>query len=179
MEELRHELMVTKASERYNAEYARAFELERNKALEELAYVRLQRDKLLEITWLDLPGEPDESTARWRELFEAGWVRRVEAAAEQGGATNHIRDKQFAPAHGSASERTLRACPFCGGAAEIDTQQGYRAMRTGNIGTSIAIYCTKCPASMSICREDVPDIEPEWLVGEWNRRADEGKTPNV
>lgn len=42
----------------------------------ELAYVKLQRDALLEITWLDLPDEPTESIAKWRELFGKGWVRR-------------------------------------------------------------------------------------------------------
>jgi predicted secreted protein len=44
----------------------------------ELAYLKLQRDALLDITWLDLPGEPDESTAKWREQFNKGWVRREE-----------------------------------------------------------------------------------------------------
>jgi hypothetical protein len=42
----------------------------------ELAYVKLQRDALLRITWLDLPDEPSESTAKWQELFNEGWVRR-------------------------------------------------------------------------------------------------------
>lgn len=48
----------------------------KSELLAELAYVRLQRDALLEITWLDLPAEPCESTARWRELFAQGWERR-------------------------------------------------------------------------------------------------------
>jgi hypothetical protein len=42
----------------------------------ELAYITLQRNKLLEMTWLDLPSEPDESTAKWKEEFEKGWTRR-------------------------------------------------------------------------------------------------------
>ncbi len=45
----------------------------------ELAYVRLQRDALLDMTWLDLPAEPSESTAEWRRLFAEGWVRRAAA----------------------------------------------------------------------------------------------------
>lgn len=53
---------------------------------EELAYVKLQRDALLDITWLDLPADPCESTARWRELFNAGWVRRAETASDPKGA---------------------------------------------------------------------------------------------
>lgn len=47
----------------------------------ELAYMKLQRDALLDITWLDLPGEPSESIAKWREQFSSGWQRKVEVAA--------------------------------------------------------------------------------------------------
>lgn len=42
----------------------------------ELADVRFQRDRLLEMTWLDLPAEPCESTVKWKAEFEKGWVRR-------------------------------------------------------------------------------------------------------
>lgn len=49
-------------------------EIERLKAEE--AYLRLQRDSLLEMTWMDLPDEPSESTARWKEEFEKGWARK-------------------------------------------------------------------------------------------------------
>lgn len=48
----------------------------RDRAMEELAYVKLQRDKLLEITWLDTPDDPHESTKRWAEEFAKGWIRR-------------------------------------------------------------------------------------------------------
>lgn len=102
----------------------------------------------------------------------------VPEAGEQSGAPGPEPRKGLGAVNGSASELTLRACPFCGGGAELDTQQPYRNMTTGNVRTAVAIYCTKCSASMSVCREDVPDIEPEWLAGEWNRRTDEGKTPN-
>lgn len=51
------------------------------RANEEMAYLRLQRDALLEMTWLDLPSEPNESTKRWREQFEAGWTRKDAALA--------------------------------------------------------------------------------------------------
>lgn len=43
----------------------------------ELAYMTLQRDALLSITWLDGPGEPIESTQQWREQFTKGWERRA------------------------------------------------------------------------------------------------------
>ena len=42
----------------------------------EMAYTILQRDALLEMTWLDLPGEFDESISQWKKEFEKGWERR-------------------------------------------------------------------------------------------------------
>lgn len=57
-------------------ELSEALEAEKNHLRAELAYVRLQRDALLRITWLDLPDEPHESTARWQEQFEKGWERK-------------------------------------------------------------------------------------------------------
>lgn len=43
----------------------------------ELACVKFQRDALLEMTWLDLPAEPDEeSTKEWKRLFDEGWERK-------------------------------------------------------------------------------------------------------
>lgn len=53
------------------------------KLKEKLAYLHLQRDALLEITWLDLPGEPHESTERWKEEFNKRWVGRSDLEAEQ------------------------------------------------------------------------------------------------
>lgn len=42
----------------------------------ERADLKFQRDALLEMTWLDLPAEPHESTAKWKAEFEKGWVRK-------------------------------------------------------------------------------------------------------
>lgn len=53
-----------------------SLETQLNKIKAEFAYVRLQRDALLEIAWLDLPSEPSESIAKWREEFEKGWERK-------------------------------------------------------------------------------------------------------
>lgn len=36
-----------------------------------------QRDALLEITWLDMLGDPTESIEEWREEFSKGWERKV------------------------------------------------------------------------------------------------------
>lgn len=66
----------------------------------------------------------------------------------------------------------IRDCPFCGGTAEIDTRQGYRSLE-GEIGSAIAVYCVKCSAQISICREDVPEIYPEWVIALWNRWVDQ------
>lgn len=48
---------------------------------EKCAYATYERDKLLELTWLDLPGEPSESTKAWAAEFEKGWVRKDELTA--------------------------------------------------------------------------------------------------
>lgn len=63
---------------------ARIAELEGELSLAkfESACMKFQRDALIDITWLDLPGNgtDEECTQEWRELFDAGWVRRDELA---------------------------------------------------------------------------------------------------
>jgi len=47
----------------------------------EMACVKFQRDALLEMTWLDLPAEPNhESTKMWKRVFTDGWERKPESA---------------------------------------------------------------------------------------------------
>lgn len=75
----------------------------------------------------------------------------------------------------SSKERPLLPCPFCGGPAETDSQQGYRSLSTGRIGSAAAVYCTgSCSASMTLCDADVPELSSEdrlnVLVENWNRR---------
>lgn len=67
----------------------------------------------------------------------------------------------------------LKPCPFCGGAAELDTRQGYTYFSRGQYrhGTAVAVYCTECSVQISVCREDVPDIAPEAVIEMWNRRV--------
>ncbi len=55
----------------------------------------------------------------------------------------------------------LLPCPFCGGEAEADCQQGYRAMQSGRIDHGAAIYCTNCNANMIMCRGDFPELSDE------------------
>lgn len=68
-----------------NAELAKDLETELQNLKYEFARVKFQRDALLEMTWLDLPGNgaEEECTTEWREQFEAGWERR--AGAENNG----------------------------------------------------------------------------------------------
>lgn len=61
-------------------------------------------------------------------------------------------------------------CPFCGGDAELDTGQTYRALN-GQFGHRVVVYCTKCDADMGTCVEDVPDIHPNEVIERWNCRA--------
>lgn len=82
----------------------------------ELAYMKLQRDALLDITWLDLPGEPSESVAEWREQFSSGWQRKAEVAAAVAQAKVAQQDQQERIAQLIAH----RACH----SAEHDPQNG-------------------------------------------------------
>lgn len=65
----------------------------------------------------------------------------------------------------------LLPCPFCGGAAETDSQQAYRNISTGRTETAVAVYCTSCGAQHTICRGDVPDAELSDVTELWNKRA--------
>ena len=65
----------------------------------------------------------------------------------------------------------LKPCPFCGGQAELDTLQSFRAFVSGKIETAVAVYCTACSAEISVCVSDVPDIQPEQLVDMWNTQS--------
>lgn len=68
----------------------------------------------------------------------------------------------------------LLPCPFCGGEAEADYSRHYRALQSGQIGKSVAVYCTQCGADMTHCLEDHRGTDPEDLMADlvtaWNRR---------
>ena len=61
-------------------------------------------------------------------------------------------------------------CPFCGGEAELDTAQNYRAIN-GHFGNRVVVYCADCGADQGTCVEDVPDIHPNEVIERWNKRA--------
>lgn len=66
----------------------------------------------------------------------------------------------------------LKPCPFCGNEAELDSRQAYAQFPpNGRQGTRVTVYCLDCGADIGICREDVPDVEPEDVIELWNRRA--------
>lgn len=69
----------------------------------------------------------------------------------------------------------LKPCPFCGGLAELDTSQAYRALSSGALGSRAVVYCTRCSAEVGFCYEDAPGIPGEDIVNQvvddWNRRA--------
>jgi len=71
-------------------------------------------------------------------------------------------------------ENKLEPCPFCGGAPELDSQQAYRALVDGKVGTRFVIYCTGCNADMGFCREDVESCNHEGaeqeIITTWNTR---------
>ena len=69
------------------------------------------------------------------------------------------------------AREALLACPFCGGDAEMDTQQSYINIGSGNLQTGIAIYCLSCGVHQMTCRGDVPDVEPEEVIAAWNTRS--------
>lgn len=73
----------------------------------------------------------------------------------------------------------MKPCPFCGGPAEIDTMQGYLNFSNGRMENAIAIYCTECGADISVCRGDVPDIQPEQVAEMWNKRALEAQQAEI
>ena len=61
----------------------------------------------------------------------------------------------------------------------MDTVRGYSQFPHGTHGTAVAVYCRECCADMSVCKEDVPDIDGEQVAAMWNRRAapPKGETP--
>ena len=65
----------------------------------------------------------------------------------------------------------LLPCPFCGGAAELDSRQYYRTFK-GEMDDRVCVYCTSCSADMGLCKKDVPDVIPEHVADMWNARAD-------
>lgn len=66
----------------------------------------------------------------------------------------------------------LKPCPFCGGEAELDEHQVYRNSYTGERESAVAVFCASYGAQHSICRGDVPDVNPAEVVELWNRRVE-------
>lgn len=75
------------------------------------------------------------------------------------------------------STEELERCPFCGGDAEMDSRRAYCSYPEGKRGSAVAIYCLKCGADMSLCREDYRGMDDEELIylvrKQWNNRPAE------
>jgi len=68
----------------------------------------------------------------------------------------------------------LKPCPFCGGDAELDTSQHFRAFRDGEVLYQVAAYCTSCSASISHYPDDLGltrDHTTDIVVTAWNTRT--------
>lgn len=67
----------------------------------------------------------------------------------------------------------LKPCPFCGGEAELDYEQGF-FVASGKSEKRVAIYCTKCDADMGMCYSDFPEYDHDQmaaiLADKWNTR---------
>lgn len=70
---------------------------------------------------------------------------------------------------------TLLPCPFCGGEAESDSMQSFRRISDGKMSNAVAIYCTGCPAQLSMCHDDHPGYSPDDMLtimtDAWNIRV--------
>lgn len=69
----------------------------------------------------------------------------------------------------------LKPCAHCGGEAECDSRQAFRAMSSGKIRGRFAIYCTSCNSDMGFCYDDIESSNHDAAVDQtiiaWNARA--------
>lgn len=77
----------------------------------------------------------------------------------------------------------LKPCPFCGGDAECDSRQAFRALSSGRIGNRFAIYCTSCNADMGFCYDDIESCNHEAaemeIIAVWNTRASDAEIASL
>lgn len=73
----------------------------------------------------------------------------------------------------------LKPCAHCGGAAECDSRQAFRAMHSGEIRSRFAIYCTSCNSDMGFCYDDIESSDHDAAVDQtitaWNTRASDAE----
>jgi len=74
----------------------------------------------------------------------------------------------------SAAATELLPCPFCGGVAELDHYQPFRAYRTGEPLDQPAVYCTECSAQIAHYPKDIGldrTDTAELVMAAWNTRT--------
>ena len=74
----------------------------------------------------------------------------------------------------NAAATGLLPCPFCGGVAELDHYQPFRAYRTGEPLDQPAVYCTECSAQIAHYPKDVGldrTDTAELVMAAWNTRT--------
>jgi len=145
--------------------------------------LKLERDealaKVAEMTAAMVDGHTALATAAYELDSCAPFIGR-EGAGDVKRAASHCRGvlekiKPFLPTPAEPDRLVeLLPCPFCGGDPELDTQQAYRALSSGRVGTRFVIYCTSCNADMGYCHEDIESSNHEAtdreIIAAWNRR---------
>lgn len=145
--------------------------LQFEKAIEKVLALTAERDQLLEIMWLDGPGEPHETIEQCKAQFAAGWVRKTQLdeaektiAAEQRGAEKGRAES--APESyrlletGEIIQEGDQFLPALGGNwRDVSVTSGkvlyagkYRRPITGGAGLHEAATVSQAPAEPELCQ---------------------------
>lgn len=104
-------------------------------------------------------------------------TRRVRVARQRAHAAFDPLWKQGRMTRGDVAMTDLKRCPFCGCIASIRWRREYVEVGKVRYGPAVSIFCSRCPAEMSLPFENgsgksVEELKAS-LVERWNTRADE------